>query len=59
MILCGAKKMCSIYGRQAKKLVQLAIGPFAAQGMQNRFQGAQALQATGLYFQKQDWWNAL
>lgn len=55
----GAKKLCGVYGRQAKKLVEIAVGPWAARGMTKEFQGAQALQATGIYFRRQEWWNQL
>lgn len=57
ILLLGAKKLCSIYGVQAKKLIEIAVGPWAQQGMQKEHPGAHAVQSVGLFIKKQDWWQ--
>jgi nucleoporin GLE1 len=54
----GSRKLCSIYGYQARKLVEVAVGPWAQRGMQSGIAGAHAVQSTGLFLRKQPWWNA-
>lgn len=53
----GTKKLLGIYGVQAKKLVELAIGPWAARGMEKEIGGAHAVQSTGLWLKGQAWYN--
>ncbi|KAI5798718.1 GLE1-like protein-domain-containing protein [Pyronema domesticum] len=55
----GGKKLCGIYGRQAKKVIMIAVGPWAERGMQSQSLGAQSVIATGLVMQKSDWWDAV
>ncbi|KAA8903656.1 GLE1-like protein-domain-containing protein [Sphaerosporella brunnea] len=55
----GGRKLCDIYGIQAKKLIEAAIGPWAAYGMQKQFQGAQAVQGWIAKLQQFEWWTKL
>jgi hypothetical protein len=58
IILCGGgRKLCDLYGIQAKKLIHAAYGPWADIGMQKRFQGAQAVQAWNIKLQALEWWT--
>ncbi|KAI5815002.1 GLE1-like protein-domain-containing protein [Pyronema omphalodes] len=59
ILQAGGKKLCGIYGRQAKKVIMVAVGPWAERGVQTKCLGAQAVVATGLVMQKSDWWEAI
>jgi hypothetical protein len=58
-VICsgGAKKLCEIYGPQARKLIELAVGPWAEIGMQKGWQGARALRGWQIALLDHEWWR--
>lgn len=50
----GAKKLVDVYGHQAKKLVELAVGPWAER---SDLSGATAVMAFGKFLKNEEWWK--
>jgi hypothetical protein len=53
----GAKKLCEIYGSQARKLIECAIGPWAEIGLQKDMDGASRLVLWRKELPNCEWWN--
>ncbi|KAG0130114.1 GLE1-like protein-domain-containing protein [Tuber indicum] len=53
----GAKKLVDVYGHQAKKLVELAVGDWALRGESQGFSGAVSVKAFGKFLRAEEWWK--
>ncbi|RPB03701.1 GLE1-domain-containing protein [Choiromyces venosus 120613-1] len=53
----GARKLVDVYGHQAKKLVELAVGDWALRGEAQGFAGAVSVKAFGKFLRNEEWWK--